>query len=59
MVWTSSVCCLIVTTETIDLGRKTLSIVRGVGSGLYLNKQNASDKVLSVLEQMQGLQVKN
>ena len=31
-----------VTTETIDLGRKTLSRVREVGSVLYLNKQNAS-----------------
>jgi len=32
------------------LRSKTLSIVREVGSGLYLNKQNASDEVLSVLE---------
>jgi len=37
-------------TKTIDLGQKTLSIVREVGSGLYLNKQNASHKVLSELE---------
>ena len=39
-----------VTTKTIDLDRETLSTVREVGSGLYLNKQNASDEVLSVLE---------
>jgi len=39
-----------VTTETIDLGQRRLSIVREVGCGLYLNKQNASDEVLSVLE---------
>jgi len=32
------------------LRSKTLSIVREVGSGLYLNKQNASDEVLSVLK---------
>jgi len=32
------------------LKSKTSSIVRGVGSGLYLNKQSASDEVLSVLE---------
>jgi len=32
------------------LRSKTLSIVREVGSGLYLSKQNASDEVLSVLE---------
>jgi len=32
------------------LRSRTLSIVREVGSGLYLNKQNASDEVLSVLE---------
>jgi len=48
-----------VTTKTIDLGRKTLSIVREVGSGLYLNKQNASCEVLSELEQIRGLRVKN
>jgi len=46
-------------TETIDLGRKTLSRVREVGSVLYLNKQNASYKVLSELEQIRGLRVKN
>jgi len=33
---------VLVTTETIDLGRRTLSRVREVGSVLYLNKQNAS-----------------
>ena len=32
------------------LRSKTLSIVREVGSGLYLNKQNASSEVLSVLK---------
>jgi len=32
------------------LRSKTLSMVREVGSGLYLNKQNASDEVLSVLK---------
>jgi len=48
-----------VTTETIDLGRKTLSRVREVGSVLYLNKQNASHEVLSELKQIRGLQVKN
>jgi len=48
-----------VTTETIDLGRKTLSRVREVGSVLYLNKQNASCEVLSELKQIRSLQVKN
>jgi len=43
-------CLSAVTTETIDLGRKTLSIVREVGSVSYPNKQNASDEVLSELE---------
>jgi len=38
-----------VTTETIDLGRETLSIVREVGSVSYHNKQNASCEVLSEL----------
>ena len=32
------------------LRSRTLSIVGEVGSDLYLNKQNASDEVLSVLE---------
>jgi len=39
---TNSIEAIYVTTETIDLGRKTLSRVREVGSVLYLNKQNAS-----------------
>ena len=47
-----------VTTETIDLGRKTLSRVREVGSVLYLNKQNASCKVLSELEQIRDCELR-
>ena len=39
-----------VTTETIDLGRKTLSIVRGVGSGLISINRMPRIEVLSVLE---------
>ena len=38
-----------VTTETIDLGQKTLSIVREVGSVSYHNKQSAPCEVLSEL----------
>jgi len=47
-----------VTTETIDLGRKTLSRVREVGSVLYLNKQNASCEVLSEIEQIRDCELR-
>jgi len=47
-----------VTTETIDLGQETLSRVREVGSVLYLNKQNASYKVLSEVEQIRDCELR-
>ena len=47
-----------VTTETIDLGQKTLSRVREVGSVRYLNKQNASCEVLSEIEQIRDCELR-